>query len=373
MTASGWLFGRIRGRFVAWSVGALLVVLVAAPTSAATGWTEPLPVGSWEGCADVVAAIDGTGGYHVVAGCGPDIRYASRVRGGWSTTTFSRPRTDFIADTDPQVAIDGSRIYVAYSREDWSATCGVDILGVWYRWRSLTNGKWSAASQLGDYGDSLQSFRVVGGVIHATVGNEANVVYERQASGVLERYPLWSAAGGSSLRISNDGTARIVYQATRSLRYGTFNGSSVKTSAIPGTTANDRNPVLVLDAQDNPHVAWTRTGGPSCGDESPNITGSYYATNQAGSWTAPSNGRITGDLGTISLTVDVATRRVHLLVAGDFGVKYYTKTPRGAWRGQRLSSEFAGGAAIRLDAANGQLLAVFSLSGESGVRYTTKP
>jgi hypothetical protein len=199
------------------------------------------------------------------------------------------------------------------------------------------------------------------------------VFYERQAHGVLKRYPLWSAVGGSSLRISNDATARIVYQATRSLRYGTFDGSSVKTSAIPGTTAHDRNPVLVLDAQDHAHVAWTRTGGPSCGDETPSVTGSYYATNQDGSWSVVSRGRVTGDLGTISLTVDVATRRVHFLVAGDFGVKYFTKTPTGAWRGQRLSSEYATGAAIRLDPGDGRLLAVFSLSAESGVRYTTKP
>ena len=86
-------------------------------------------------------------------------------------------------------------------------------------------------------------------------------------------------------------------------------------------------------------------------------------------WTA----RVTGDLGTISLTVDIATRRVHLLVAGDFGVKYFTKTPTGAWRGQRLSSERARSGALRLDPADGQLLAVFSLLVEKGVRYTTKP
>jgi hypothetical protein len=355
-----------------WFLGPLLILLTALPASAVTGWTGPLVVGSLGGCGDVAAAIDDTGGYHVVANCGEGIRYASNVGGTWSSTTFL-PFRDTGA-LDPRIAIDGNRVYVAFSRQSF-ATCGIDYLGVYYRWRSLPNGKWSAAAHLGRAGDSLQSFRVVDGKLHATVGSEGILYYEIYAGGTLKRYPLSDAVGSSSLRVSNDGTARIAYETAHSLRYASFNGSSFDTSSIPGTTGDDRSPVLVLDAQDHAHVTWSHTGGPGCGGRGPEaVDGTYYATNQSGSWTPRAERRITADLGTTSLTVDTATRRVHLLVAGAFGVKYYTKTPTGSWRGQRLLSSFASGAAIRLDATNGKLLVVYAAFVPSGhIDYLIKP
>src|ERR1035437_9103188 len=49
--------------------------------------------------------------------------------------------------------------------------------------------------------------------------------------------------------------------------------------------------------------------------------GNSYATNAGGTWTLVAQRRITTVLGPTSLVVDVATGRVHVLLAGDFGVR----------------------------------------------------
>ena len=61
----------------------------------------------------------------------------------------------------------------------------------------------------------------------------------------------------------------------------------------------------------------------------------------------PAEVSVAGDL----MTVDVKSGRVHLLVAGFSGVRYFTKISTGPWTSQALSSSPAGVAVIRQDQA----------------------
>jgi hypothetical protein len=362
----------IRGRY---RLAIVMVALVstaisATPVLGVTGWTGPEPAGALGECSRVAAAIDANGAYHVAAQCQQEIRYSSNASGSWSMRAFTHARDT--RELEPQIAIDENRVYVAWWREDYS-TCGPSPIGVVYRSRSLAGSRWSAEIRLGASRDRLQSFRVVDGIIHATIANEGGVIYERLAGGVLKRYPLPGAIGSSSLRISNAGTARIAYQSINGLSYARFDGTAIKSARIPGTSSGDRDPVLVLDAQDHAHVAWTRTVGPSCGDESPRAPGTYYATNRDGAWTAAIERRITSALGVTSLTVDTATGRAHLIVGDETGIRYFTKSAFGAWKGTRLSTEETQDAVIRLDQDSGVLLVVYTGAPNGIVRYLTKP
>lgn len=362
-------------------VGALVaLVLTASSVNAATGWTGPRLVGPPGYCSDVTAAIDASGGYHVVTECDGRIRYSSsEADGTWSTTYFAHPLSQ--SEHQPQLAIDGGVAYVAYTREKF-AGCGFDWAGVYYRTRTLPGRTWSAARPLGRAGDHLQSLRVVDGTIHATVDQSDvryQVSYETSTSETLHRYPLSDAIGLTSLRVGSDGLARIVYEGARSLRYAVFNGSGFTRSSIPGTTSEDRRPLLVLESGNKAHVVWTHAPGPGCaeGSGNPDLDGTYYATNRTGAWTAIAFRRVTTDLGVKSLTVDAGTGRVHVLVGGESGLRHYTDTATGPWSVLKLSSAIVTSCAIRLDPATGTLLAVYARASDEKISASiyafTKP
>ena len=309
---------------------------------------------------------------HVVAACDDDIVYSTPVGGAWTRTTLAS--TGFNAD--PEIAIDGNRLYVAYSHAPLIG-CGdtEGKPGVYYRTRAVGGGNWSAATFFGHVMDRLQTFRVAGRKLHATVETkQGTIAYETNASGVLRRYALPGGVGWASLRIGSDGRARIAYEAASSLRYATFTGTRFDWSTIPGTTQRDALPQLVLDAADHAHVVWQHTdratGG--CVDvENPSpVDGGYYATNASGSWTPAAQRRFTVNVGPSSLTVDTKSGRVHVLVATRKGVKYYTKTRAGTWSGVTISTVRASSPTIRLDQPRGRLFAVFA---NGKVYALTKP
>ncbi len=96
-------------------LGALLsLIVVATPASAVAGWTAPSQVGTVAGCSQVSAGIDAEGGQHVAAECGTNIRYLTDVSGSWTQATFSHPSDRM--DLEPQIAIDGGRLYIAFTR-----------------------------------------------------------------------------------------------------------------------------------------------------------------------------------------------------------------------------------------------------------------
>jgi len=341
----------------------VLSVLFAGGSGAASGgWTNPRLVGRAGDCNDVTATVDDAGRFHVVAQCGSGIRYADmNADGSWTSVDLDHPIGH--TDLNPQVAVDGNRLYVAYTQSGPGGCGGGPEVGVFYRWRTLPSGAWSGAVQLGPSSDALQSFRVAAGAIHATVTDErtGRIYYERWDGTREQRYLLSGAILGTSLRVGSDGRARIAYQSLTALRYAVFTGSGFSTSSIPGTSIRDQNPQLVLDASNAAHIVWSHESLPGCVAGPPDsANGTYYATNAGGTWTPAGQRRITTALGATSLVVDVATGRVHVLLSGDFGVRYYTKPATGPWSSATRTRNAAWSGAIRLDQASGALLAVFT-------------
>jgi len=344
-----------------------LSVLVA-PVSAVTGWTGPQAITS-AACGQVSAAVDATGRYHVAANCSGQVRYSrANPNGSWSTTAFAHPSAN--EDVGPIIAIDGNKIYVAFSRVT-PLDCGVSHVGVYYRSKPLTGGSWSAATLLGPAGEQLQSFRVVGGKIHATVSGR-QLRYQTLAGGILKRYLLAGGGSHSSLRIGSDGRARIVYEVANGLRFAVFNGTAFTTSSIPGTTSTDQSPQLVLDSQNKASIVWTQEAPTGCGGPgtSTGLVGTHFGTNRTGSWTPVAARRFTTNLGPAALALDAASGRAYVLVAGASGLRYYTKPATGAWSSQTLSSAQAQSVSIRHDPGSGKVLAVFSMT---KIWFLTKP
>jgi hypothetical protein len=330
------------------------------PTSRpASSWTKPRQVGTLANCSSVTAGIDVASRYHVAAECAGSIHYyMSGDTRSWKATVFAHPANR--QDLAPQIAFRGDVVYVGYSRiapdVGCSGTRGVDV-GVYFRSRSRPDGPWSDPVQIGSSKDSLQSFRVDGDTIHATVYNAetGRSYYETLTGATFHRYRIVSAG---SMRIGSDGRARMAYLGTAGLRYAVFTGAGFSTSRIGGSIAGDSidsYPVLALDAGNKAHVVWTRREGAACG-VGPGV-GTYYATNASGKWKVR---RITRDVGDASLQVDQATGRVHVLVGGETGLLYLTRSSDGRWaRTKVASTKGAPSPALRLDPATGTLLAVY--------------
>ncbi len=352
--------------------------LTPAPVQAAS-WPKPVPVGSTGDCYALTAGIDAASRYHVAATCPRGILYAVSAPGGaWSATVFPEPSNRM--QQDPQIGFDGNIVYLAYS---WLAVgegaCGDDGLsdvGVYYRHRTLPGGAWSEPVRIGLAKDHLEAFRVEGATLHAVVQNEGDggTYYETLNGNTFRRYRL-AASDPTSLRIGQDGRARIAYAASGSIRIATFTGSGFSTAKIPGSDGGTA-PLLVLDGRDRAHVIWTRNpgewGGCAGGPEPDPKAGTYYATNASGHWTSS---RITARVGTTSLQVDPLTGRVHVLVGDDSGLRYYTKPAGSGWIAKRLVSNAVGSAVIRLDPATGTLLVLYmrEAAGASRIYAITKP
>ena len=338
------------------------------------GWTSAHRVSATSGCNTVAAGIDPASRYHIVAECNNSIRYfTSNGIGSWTSRVFIHPANRM--EVGPQIGFQGDVVYIAYSRLAPDEGCGSDgaDVGVYFRTRTLPNGAWSAATRIGSVADRLQSFRVDGTTLHATVENNSRVYYETLNVSTFHRYPIPGAVR-TSLRIASDGRARIAYEGAAGIRYAVFQGSGFSTSAISGSDSDDWAPVLVLDAGDKPHVLWTRSGKPGgCVTGDVPDHGTYYATNTSGTWVTQRITRATGDA---SLQVDATTGRVHAVVSGDSGLVYYTMAANGAWAHTKVAGTRWGlSLAIRLDPATGTLLVVYidaSTAGNQRIYTVTK-
>ncbi len=352
-------------------------VSFAAP-AVATRWSTPRLIGQGTYCDALAAAIDGVSGNHVAASCDGRIFYAaSNAAGTWSSRLFTHPPRR--RELEPQLAFQGNVAYVAYSRialtDGGCGSSGELDVGVWYRQRTLPGGAWSQPKQLGRAKDRLLGFRVSGGTLHATVAGTGGVYYETLEGGVTNRYRIPGAVDSASLRVGDDGRARIAYAAGGSIRLAIFNGSGFTTSRIPGSTGGSE-PLLVLGAGNQAHVMWIRTvdgGGCVSPDPAPQ-DGSYYATNPGDTWQAR---RLTTALGWMSLSLDSVTGRVHAIIESN-RVRYYTKTPTGPWQVSTIPGVPipAFSPAIRVDPATGRLLLAYLTSGSGStnrIYVTSKP
>ena len=219
--------------------------IAAAPTPEpigppADGWSRPIQVGAPGRCPTVSALIDATGRNHVAAGCDGGIRVFVESGAGWDDTTFAPPSKR--QENDPQLALDGDLLYLAYTRisveEGGCGDFGLRDVGVYLRTKSLPNGEWSEPTQIGAVADHVQSLRVVDGTIHATVANEADGrrYYETQRGDQYRRYEILNAVGEVALRIGDDVRARVAYEAADAIWYGTFTAGNLTAVKVTGTS-----------------------------------------------------------------------------------------------------------------------------------------
>ncbi len=354
------------------------------PTPATGTWSKPVPVPGLDGCVSVVAVIDDVGGRHLAADCAVgdrnEIRLASTTDGSsWTTTTIASPSNRL--ERDPQLAVDGSTLYVGYTRlAQHDGGCGDDGLtdvGVYVRTRALPSGAWSDARQIGVAHDELQSLRVVDGVVYATVGNDLDgkAYYESvrsDASAAQERVAIPGATGSVALRIGDDAVARIAHEATGGIAYGSVSGGAVHESVIPGTT-DGWSPVVILEPGNVADILWNHSyHGLGCAEPDPvPEDGTYFSTNAGGAWQTT---KLADIVGTASMTFDPSTRTIHAVVS-DFGtVVAFDRPPEGGWTHTTLAARFSGSPVIRQDPVTGELVVVFvrDVGSQSGIDVMTR-
>ena len=335
------------------------------PVAKSVTWSKPVAVKGLEGCLSVVMAVDDRGATHLAATCGIDaseIRYAVSNDGTtWKTTTFAAPAGR--QELEPQLAFSGSTLYLAYTRvAPTDGGCGDDglaDLGVHVRTRTLPGGAWSEPSQIGKTADHLQSLRVDGTVIHATVHNDkdGSTAYEVLTGGALARQVIGDATGGSSLRVGDDGKGRVAYETAKGISFGKVDNGTFVAARIPGSDGG-HSPVLTLAPGNVAYVIWNRSffaGGCIDGGSNP-LDGTYVATNASGRWVTS---RLTTMLGAASMTIDPATGELQLVVSDMHrGVRFH-RLPGGAWAKEILTRRNPSSSVIRQNSTNGNLVVAF--------------
>lgn len=335
-------------------------------------------------CDAPVLAID-PNGYHVAATCGGSIGTAEgSATGAWKRTMLAAPahRTE----SDPQLAVDGDTMHLAYTRYGpvkSAETCGNGVsykdLGVYERTRSLPDGQWSDPRQVGRSGDTLDAFRAMDGTLHAIVLPQgvSPAVYEQVGDGSTTRVRLPRSFGGS-LRVGDDGEPRVAYVDSRDggIRLATIDGTSVDTEVVAsrGTLIN---PLLVLGAGNQPHLVWTRDATAELGCAVPDANkadGTYYGTKVDGTWVVK---RITKATGPTSMVLDTDTGGVHVLVNGSPNttgggrLEHLERAPGGKWTSEGLlDNPVEGSAVIRQDASDGTLVVLYD--SKDGVQMLTR-
>ena len=247
-------------------------VASASPSAVPPSPTMPTEAPAWSArqvvrsgeCGPLSATFDGQGTSHVAALCDGGIRTLVSSDGVTWTTTDIVPAIDLI-ETDPILAMDGATAYLAYSLlAPFDGGCGDDgrrDVGVHVRTRTLPDGPWSEPRRVGLEGDRLQSFRASGGVLHLTVtgADGAEVSYIRASTGPETRIAIPDAIE-TSLRVGDDGRARIAYSTGRTIRYATVDGTTLAVETIAESDRSFlRRPSLVLAPSGTPAIVWTQT------------------------------------------------------------------------------------------------------------------
>ena len=331
------------------------------PIVATPQWSKPQRVAKAD-CQLASVALEDGGRTHVASECNGSIQVSVSNGTRWESTRLPRP-TDRM-DQGAQLAFDDGVMYLAFTRvkvEDGGCgDSGMRDVGVYIRQRQLPSGDWSSARRIGSPTDGLLALRVAGGVVHATVKDRADghLYYERVDNGALARYRLPGAIDGGSLRVGDDGRARVVYEGERNLQFATFNGSGFSHASIPASSLGWGGS-LVLDAQNHAHVLWTRSyhGGGCAEPEPESWFGTYYGTNETGAW---SYRRISTSTNGGSITLDADSGQIHVAIAGQFGIRYLTKTAHGPWKTVRITNHAGWSPIIKLDPGSGKLVIVYA-------------
>ena len=355
----------------------------STPSLPPMGWSAPQAVGPALKCdtyaeSALVVAIDAASGDHAAYSCDGLIRLTESRAGSPTWATSSMPLPAGEKDLDPQLAVDGSTLYVAYTRVVPEEGCGSDgfsDVSVWYRSRALAGGAWSVARQIGKSGEHLDALRVVGGTIHVAVHGGASMVYETVHGSTAHRYTIADLTDMSvpALRVGDDGKARVAYEpGDGGITFGTFTGSGFATSQVAGSEEG-WDPVMVLGKGDAAYLLWNRSpepGGCVIRDAEP-TDGTYFSTDAGGAW---HTSRLTPLVGEASLTVDTSTGTVDAVVSGsdDYdaprveGFAYFMGPAGGPWVQTMLLPAEVQSPVIKLDTATGALLVMYETTAANG-------
>jgi hypothetical protein len=324
------------------------------------------------GCSDPAATIDDTGRRHVVAVCDGGIRYLTSLNGtDWDETPFV-PAIDLI-ETEPQIAVDGDTLYVAYNllvpSEGACIGAGLEDLGVYLRSRprERLDSEWSDPVRVGKEGDRLKGFRAVDGVFHLTVtaNDGQSTFYESQSSRGSTRIAIPDATS-TSLRVGDDGHARIAYATGHAIEYARVEGDHLAIRTVAETDKSFlESPSLVLGSGDRAYVMWTQSthrGGGCVGPDPIPLDGTYVAIEDGNGWRSE---RITELQGQTSLTLDQATNQMDAVVA-TASMVHFSRTAEG-WSSEAIpGSETVDSPVLQRDAVSGALV-VFGRKWETGI------
>jgi hypothetical protein len=304
--------------------------------------------------------------------------FSSRDAIDWAETRFAPPADRF--EVGPLLATDGDTLYLATS---WRApvdqdTCGpayVNPVGVYIRTKRLASGAWSDPFRIGRAGDRIDAFRVADGVIHAVVEADTGAwFYESQTGSTHTRQRI--PGGGASLRVGDDGQARLAYTTGERLVYARVDGArlvkeTIETSDDPDLLA----PILVLGAGNVGYVLWTRDRvralTETCGDHPKpgRRDGTYIGSDASGTWVTQ---RISRAMGQKALTLDPSTGDAHVVLAGD-RLRHLTSTDGVAWTTTELrGTKGMYDPLIRVDPATGRIVVVMLNGSERGIFVMTR-
>ena len=338
----------------------------AAPAKPAV-WSKARTVLRGGYCSEPVATIDAAGRFHVAVACDSRIRYATSTNGRtWTARTFNRPAHR--EEVAPEIAVDGRTLYVAFTRlKAVEGGCGDDGLmdvGVFYRKRQLPDGAWSAPVRIGQIGDRLQSFRVVGGVIHETYTSRdgQGPVSYGNLKGKTFRSVRLPGAVSTSLRVGDDGVARVAYSTGHKLRYATVrpDGRVSARTIFDGRVMQISEPSLVLGEGNRAYVSWAahQPWGGGCADADRPMPkpGTYFATDAGGSWSVK---RLSSRVSRPSLVLDRARGAAHIAFLEGRSVRHFTRDAAGSWADERVpGTAQMDEVVVRSDPASGVLLLV---------------
>ena len=344
-------------------------------------WSDPVRIAGGS-CSDTPAVtIDDRGRHHIAAWCDDEIRYLLYYPGAIDMhgDTFPPPRDRI--DLGPQLARDGEDTVMAFSRlAVTEGGCGDDGLvdvGVYVRTRPDSTGAWSKPIRLSEPDETLQSFRAVDGVLHATVAGPDGVVYVARSGDRTTRVRIPRAIA-TSLRIGDDRRPRIAYTTGEEVRYARIDGQELVSTEIATADGSIAlGPALVLAPGDVPTIMWTQDlegGSGGCASpDSPYADGTYLATRTAGVW---DDARVSASTGSTSLTLDPESGLWHaVIVDTTTGGNLRYLTGRGI--DDRLDGPIPGtadtiSATIRVNPEDGSLVVV-AIDGDRGLDVFTKP
>jgi hypothetical protein len=239
-------------------------------------------------------------------------------------------------------------------------TCGyvppIDV-GVYTRTRSLPNGSWSGEQKLGETADSLASLRTANGLQAVIIAKDGRVFYETLTNGKLARHRIAAATGGASLRVGDDGRARVAFEAEDGIRLGTFDGTVFHSELIPGS-AGGWGPAMVLGPGNVAYVLWNRVySGGGCAEPGPDPKdGTYFATDAGGSW---ATSRLSPRVGESSILVDPKTGELNAIVGDNGSLVAFSRPAGGSWTEKTLLTGYFGSPVIRQDPTTGDLVLAF--------------